>query len=195
VTSLHIRPVWFLQLDHAATRVTATPGAPSSVRHAHCNCSDWNQPVSAASARDGMRRSMRGNELGAFTFPDCQRVYSDSSTAAETDGWGDSLCYVESPDDRLLVSTHEGRIFVVALKQEAGTDHRRSRARRPRAQALSSGLHGAVTIGRSSLLRPPRVRRRWQQPRALRPYEREDDEQKRHAASLAAVLRTEPVRR
>lgn len=111
-----------------------------------------------------MRRSMRGNELGAFTFPDCQRVYSDSSTAAETDGWGDSLCYVESPDDRLLVSANEGGIFVVALKQgqiiaEVALEGHEPRPCHQVYTALSrsddqvcSDLHPFVDVGNSLVL-------------------------------------------
>jgi hypothetical protein len=62
--------------------------------------------------------TLSGYELAAFGFPDCQRLYSHALSEEDDDGWAESLYYVDSAaDNRLLASTNEGRIFLVALEE------------------------------------------------------------------------------
>jgi hypothetical protein len=76
----------------------------------------WTPPCFNARGDRFVARS--GDDLAAFAFPNCQRVHSPVTTGEEDDGWAESLCYVESAvDDRVLTSTNDGRVFVVALAE------------------------------------------------------------------------------
>ena len=55
-----------------------------------------------------------GYDLAAFAFPSCQRVHSPVTPGEQDDEWAESLSYVDAGDDRVLASTNEGRVFVVA---------------------------------------------------------------------------------
>lgn len=78
----------------------------------------WTPPC--FNARGDRFVARNGYDLAEFAFPSCHRVRSPVAAGEEEEdaGWADSLCYVDSAAaDRVLASTNDGRVFVVALER------------------------------------------------------------------------------
>jgi hypothetical protein len=123
----------------------------------------WTPP--SFNARGDRFVALNGSDMGAFTFPNCEPLYSPITADEDDDGLPESLCYLDSPaDDRILASRNDGRVFLVGLEQGEAIAEVALEGHAPRPchevytalsqsdKYLCTDLHAFVTVGNNHVL-------------------------------------------